>query len=197
MNFFNTGVTILAVLLLLHASTVQTKVKNVEEITAYQLKQHLDAQDALLIDVRQPAEHRAEHIPGDILIPLSQISVDLLPSTAKPIIIYCRSGRRSAEAAAKLLQENPNLTIKSLKNGIVTWHKAGFEVIETESSILPLDRQTQIAAGSLAFGGFLLGTFVNPGFYAVSGFVGAGLIFAGLTGWCTMSKILAWMPWNQ
>ena len=43
----------------------------------------------------------------------------------------------------------------------------------------------------------LLGWMVHPGFYALSGFVGAGLTFAGATGYCGMAKLLALMPWNR
>lgn len=197
MNFFNTSTIMLTALFLFHFSVTESKNICIQEIAAYELKKQLDSGNATLIDVREPAEHRASHIPGDTLIPLSKIKASLLPHQNKQIVLYCRSGRRSIEAGKKLLQENPHLNIKSLKNGITTWHQAGFKVEESQSRILPLDQQTQIAAGTLALSGFLLGSFVNPAFYALSGFVGAGLIFAGITGWCTMSKILAWMPWNQ
>ena len=58
-------------------------------------------------------------------------------------------------------------------------------------------RQVQIAAGSLVLAGVLLGAFVAPGFYALSGFVGAGLLFAGVSGFCGMARLLAVMPWNR
>jgi hypothetical protein len=55
----------------------------------------------------------------------------------------------------------------------------------------------QIAAGSLVLLGVVLGQVIAPGFYALSAFVGAGLTFAGITGWCGMAKLLALMPWNR
>ena len=58
-------------------------------------------------------------------------------------------------------------------------------------------RQVQIAAGSLVLLGVLLGAFVAPAFYALSGFVGAGLLFAGASGFCGMARLLAAMPWNR
>jgi hypothetical protein len=45
--------------------------------------------------------------------------------------------------------------------------------------------------------GVVLGLFVSPGFFGLSAFVGAGLTFAGATGWCGMAKLLAVMPWNR
>ena len=58
-------------------------------------------------------------------------------------------------------------------------------------------RQVQIAAGSLVLLGVLLGFLWRPEFYALSGFIGAGLLFAGITGWCGMAKLLVVMPWNR
>lgn len=81
-------------------------------ITALKLKKRLDEGEVLLIDVREPAEHRSERIDGACLIPLGEISVDKLPSIKKPIVIHCRSGKRSADACLKLLATNPSLDIK-------------------------------------------------------------------------------------
>jgi hypothetical protein len=63
----------------------------------------------------------------------------------------------------------------------------------------PIDiiRQVQIAAGSLVLMGILLGTLLAPGFYALSAFVGAGLMFAGISGFCGMAHLLTLMPWNR
>lgn len=166
-------------------------------ITASELKKRLDKDEILLIDVREPAEHRSECIDGACLIPLGEISIDKLPSTKRPIVIHCRSGKRSADACAKLLASNPSLDVTSLEGGIVAWSQAGFNVKRSGSNILPLDRQTQITAGFIAFSGTILGALINPGFYILPGFIGAGLMFAGLTGWCGMAKLLAKMPWNR
>ena len=66
-----------------------------------------------------------------------------------------------------------------------------------KNSVLPLDQQTQLVAGFLAFSGVMLSFLFNPWFSLLSGFVGLGLMFAGITGWCGMAKLLAKMPWNQ
>lgn len=58
-------------------------------------------------------------------------------------------------------------------------------------------RQVQIAAGSLALLGAVLGFAINPVFYALSGAIGAGLMFSGITGSCAMARILRMMPWNK
>ncbi len=166
-------------------------------ITASELKKLLDKNEVLLIDVREPAEHSSEYIDGACLIPLGEISIDKLPSTQRPIVIHCRSGKRSIDACAKLLASNHSLDVASLEGGIIAWIQDGFNVKKSGSSVLPLDRQTQIAAGFIVFTGTLLGILINPTFYILPSFIGAGLIFAGITGWCGMTKFLAKMPWNR
>jgi rhodanese-related sulfurtransferase len=166
-------------------------------ITASKLKKQLDKDEVLLIDVREPAEHRSECIDGACLIPLGEISIEKLPSTKRPIVIHCRSGKRSGDACAKLLATDPSLDVSSLEGGIIAWSQAGYNVKKSDSNILPLDRQTQIAVGFIASSGTILGTFINPTFYILPGFIGAGLMFAGITGWCGMAKLLAKMPWNR
>ena len=166
-------------------------------ITASELKKKLDKDEVLHIDVREPAEHRSECIDGACLIPLGEISIEKLPSTKRPIVIYCRSGKRSTDACAKLSAINHSLDVASLEGGIIAWRHAGFNIKKFGSNILPLDRQTQITTGFIAFSGTILGAVINSDFYILPGFIGAGLIFAGLTGWCGMAKLLAKMPWNR
>ncbi|QLH42477.1 MAG: rhodanese-like domain-containing protein [Coxiellaceae bacterium] len=166
-------------------------------ITATELKSRLDNANVLLIDVREPAEYRSENIEGAYLIPLSQISHEKLPSKNKTIVIHCGSGRRSVEACKKLLAQDPTLDVYSLEGGIKAWEAAGFNVRKSESKILPLDRQTQVVAGFLVLCGIILGTLVHPAFYIISSFVGLGLMYAGISGWCGMAKLLAKMPWNK
>lgn len=166
-------------------------------ITASELKKRLDKNEVILIDVREPAEYRNECIDGACLIPLGEINVEKLPSTERPIVIHCGSGKRSSDACIKLLAANPSLDISSLDGGITAWKQAGYNVKKSGSNIIPLDRQTQIAIGSIAFLGTILGAFVNSVFYILPAFMGAGLMFAGITGWCGMAKLLAKMPWNK
>jgi rhodanese-related sulfurtransferase len=58
-------------------------------------------------------------------------------------------------------------------------------------------RQVQIAAGSLVLLGLILSHAVAPGWIALTWFVGAGLMVAGITGFCGMARLLAVMPWNR
>jgi hypothetical protein len=57
-------------------------------------------------------------------------------------------------------------------------------------------RQVQITAGGLVLLGTVLGATVQPLFYGLAAFVGAGLMFAGISGTCAMATVLRRMPWN-
>lgn len=150
-----------------------------------------------LIDVREPSEYLKKHIPNAISIPLGDVSVDKLPDKYDKLIVHCLSGRRSEQACQKLLVEDPNLNIFSMVGGISAWEKNGFNVSSQGKQMLPLDRQMQISAGAMVCLGSLLGYHVNPLWLLLSGFVGLGLMFAGITGHCGLIKILARMPWNK
>lgn len=168
---------------------------DIKLISSEELKSMAAQDRACIIDVREPAEYRSIHLKNSISLPLSKVSNESLPKGYSKIILVCLTGVRSKEASKKISSES--IEIFSLDGGISSWKQSGFEVIESESKVLPLDRQTQIAAGSLALCGTLLGAVINPGFYIIPGFVGCGLIFAGLSGWCGMAKLLAKMPWNN
>jgi rhodanese-related sulfurtransferase len=58
-------------------------------------------------------------------------------------------------------------------------------------------RQVQIAAGTFLLIGALLGTFVTPAWFGLSAFVGAGLLFAGISGFCGMARLPMLAPWNR
>ena len=71
----------------------------------------------------------------------------------------------------------------------------GKALLDAGHDILQVYSRTQESASALA--GMLGGTFVSPYLYILPGFVGAGLLFAGISGWCGMAKLLAGMPWNR
>jgi len=83
-----------------------------------------------------------------------------------------------------------------IEGGIGAFAAAGGTTVKGRT-VLSLERQVRIAAGILVLVGVLAGAFAHPGFLFVSGIVGAGLIFAGVTDWCGMGLLLARMPWNR
>ncbi|EKS42114.1 rhodanese-like domain-containing protein [Afipia broomeae] len=165
---------------------------------------HLDPQEALrlinegalLIDVREPDEHARERIPDAKLVPLSRLTTPLDRNEAQQLIFHCRSGSRTGAAADKLAAAAGGEAY-ILRGGLDAWQAAGLPVLRDPRRPIEMMRQVQIAAGGLVVLGVGLGALLHPGFYALSGFVGAGLVFAGTTGTCGMARMLALAPWNR
>jgi len=154
-----------------------------------------------LLDVRTPSEHAQIHVPGVHLIPLDRLDAKQLEtsggfSKGKPVYILCQSGGRARQAAAKLEQSGFEKCCV-VEGGTSAWAAAGLPVNRGSSRVISLERQVRIAAGFLVLSGVLLSQFVNPAFIWLSGFIGAGLVFAGATDWCGMGMLIARMPWNQ
>ena len=169
-----------------------------KHIDAQTLKGWLDADKAILIDVRQPFEYNSLHIPGARSVPLPDLTMASIgDTTGKKLVFNCRSGGRSVRACEHVLSLDPSLEIYNLEGGRKTWTKAGYGVKSSNKSTLPLDQQVQLTVGLGVLSGCLLGYLINPQFFLLSAFFGAGLTFAGLTGTCTLARILGNMPWNR
>ena len=149
---------------------------------------------APLIDIRSADEHARESIPGALSCPVNEM--EKLDAVAGPVVFYCRTGNRTAVNAARLAAAAA-CEAYAIEGGIDAWKRAGLPVRTDRSRPIEIQRQVQLAIGSLVLLGVLLGLSEHPAFYAVAGFVGAGLVFAGLTGWCGMAKLLGRMPWNR
>jgi rhodanese-related sulfurtransferase len=154
----------------------------------------LIADGAVLIDIRGADEHARERIKAARNQPLSDLRN--IESGGAPVIFHCKSGNRTAVNADRLAQAS-NCEAYILEGGIEAWKKAGLPVATDTKQPIEIMRQVQITAGSLVLIGVVLGMLVNPAFYGLSAFIGAGLVFAGASGWCGMAKLLAIMPWNK
>lgn len=153
---------------------------------------------AALVDVREPDEHARERIPGARNLPLSRLAeAELAVPAGRPVLFHCRSGARTAGQAAQLAAKAGGCEAYIVEGGLEAWKRAGLPVALDRRQPLELMRQVQIAAGSMVLLGVVLGALVAPGFYALSGFVGAGLVFAGVTGTCGLARVLRLMPWNR
>lgn len=152
---------------------------------------------ALLIDVRTPGEYREAHIEGSRLHPLGNLSVEeiqRLTSDEQSCVLVCKSGKRASMAAEKLRSAGiKDLCI--LEGGVMAWDAAGLP-LEHGKKAISIERQGRIVAGVLVVAGVFLGYYVHPAFFAFSGLIGGGLIFAGITDTCYLGMLLAKMPWN-
>jgi rhodanese-related sulfurtransferase len=174
-----------------------SNISQLTEIDAIALKQKLDLQQVILVDVRESGEYATEHIVGSVSIPLSTFDENLIENTGdKPLVICCQSGMRSSRASQKLL-ENGYEHVMQLKGGLSSWKAAGLKTQVNRHVPISLFRQVQIVAGSLVAIGTGLGIVVSPWFLLLSGFVGCGLVFAGVTNTCAMGILLMKLPYNQ
>ncbi|MDA0833374.1 MAG: rhodanese-like domain-containing protein [Planctomycetota bacterium] len=169
-------------------------------ITPQQLFDHIQKGESIdLIDVRTPVEFREIHVAAARNVPLDRLDPEEFKTSitngSHPLFVICRSGSRGKQACEKLL--GAGLTeVVNVEGGTSAWDQAGLPVVRGKKTI-SLERQVRIAAGFLVFVGSMLGYFVSPYWFGLSAFVGAGLMFAGITDTCGMGMILARMPWNQ
>ena len=170
---------------------------SVKQIDVKTAKQWLDSGEAVLIDVREPAEHASQKIEGAKLHPLGSICCESLSAMNKKILIHCHKGARGSSACQKLLAEDAGIEVYNIEGGIEAWLQAGLPVESGKKKVLPLDRQVHLSIGLAVLIFSLLGYFVNPAFALGAAFFGAGLVNAGLTGWCGLAKLVAKMPWNR
>ncbi|MGA7308708.1 MAG: rhodanese family protein [Pseudolabrys sp.] len=153
---------------------------------------------AVMVDIREADEHARERIPDARHHALSLIGKGDVTREGDDILVFhCRSGARTKSSAARLAAAASRCETYILDGGIDAWKKAGLPVTLDRSQPIEIMRQVQIAAGGLMLLGVMLGALVNTGFYALSGFVGVGLLFAGVSGFCGMARLLAVMPWNR
>ena len=152
---------------------------------------------AVLVDIREPDEFARRHVKGALSRPLSGFEqAHLRLEAGRDVVFTCRSGMRTG-ANCDRLRAAVDGEAYLLDGGLDAWAAAGLPVQENRKAPLELMRQVQIAAGLLVLLGVALGLTLGPAFFGLSAFVGAGLTFAGATGFCGMARLLAVMPWNQ
>ena len=153
-----------------------------------------------LIDVRTPAEYDEVHVEGARNIPLDRLDPRAIAAEhagkAGPLYFVCKSGGRSQKACEQMVAAHVS-TVVSVEGGTAACEAAGMAVARSGRKVMSLERQVRICAGGLVVLGAVLGHLVNPAWHALSAFIGAGLVFAGVTDTCGMAMMLAKMPWNQ
>lgn len=176
---------------------------NIKHITANEFLTVNKTSDDIVIDLRTNAEVASECIDNCINLPVQELEHIVLETllTEKKhqqgdIYLLCQTGRRADMALEKLKgQSKRNFVV--IDGGLNALKANGAKIISGSKNIISLERQVRIAAGLLVLVGVLLGYFIHPGFFVISGFVGAGLMFSGITDTCGMAMVLAKMPWNK
>ncbi|HDV8210715.1 TPA: rhodanese family protein [Enterobacter hormaechei] len=169
-----------------------------ESVSPQEAKKLIE-QGAVLIDIRDRAEYLREHIPYALSLPLTDISAGktVVGAERQPVIFHCLAGMRTVQNANALTKAASPAPVLLMAGGINAWKSFGLPTIEDRKQPLPIMRQVQIVAGTLILTGVVLGYTTDSRLFLLSGFVGAGLLFAGLSGLCGMASLLLKMPWNR
>ncbi len=171
---------------------------------AFHLRYSKGGERLHIIDLRTHAEVETESLQGTGHFPVQSIDCQQVQDyldkqnhqAGQPVYLLCAGGPR-AKLAAEKLKDGLEAELIIIEGGLNALKSLGLNPTQGTSKVISLERQVRIAAGSLVSLGVLLGVLVNPGFYGLSAFVGAGLVFAGVTDTCGMGMILARMPWNN
>jgi len=172
-----------------------------KHITVEAFKEVLEAEknnDSVdFINVCEPAEYKEKHIPGVRSTPLGTLESRVSEFTdKKTVYVHCRSGKRGQQAIAKLQAAGVTAELVNVEGGIIAWDEAGHPT-NSLSNKMPLMQQVLLAAGLLILIGFIGAHTIHESLRFIIPFVGAGLTFSGLTGWCGMAMLLSKMPWNK
>lgn len=181
---------------------------NFENISATQAHEWLKTGQAILIDVREPDEFKAEHIAYATSIPLQSVpqTMSLIDPAGKKVIFQCLKGRRGESACEIFKPQSPATPLYNIAGGITAWKEAGLPVI-TAGGVgnagascgcgVPIFRQVQMVVGlviaafvALGYMGFTIG-------FALAGLAGILLFIAGATGFCALAMALMHAPWNK
>ncbi len=167
-------------------------------VTPAEASRLVERGEAFIVDVREPDEHRREHVAGAALFPSSVFSVSGFPASdrGRQTLVMCRSGGR-ARKVVDALRAAGRADARVIEGGIMGWMQAGLPAVRDASAPLPLMRQVMITVGAMLLGLTALTVLVSPWFLVAIGAVAAGLLFAGLTGICALATMLSKMPWNR
>ncbi len=167
------------------------------EVDPLVLQEWIAAGEAIVIDVREPKEFAAGHIPGSRSMPLSVFQPELVPvGGAQKVVLHCAAGTRAGEACRKLAEIGRN-DVYLFRAGMQGWQAAELPVEGSGKKVIDVLRQVQMTVGTMILAGVLLGHFVAPGWLILAGFAGCGLLLAGLTGECPLALLIAKLPWNK
>jgi len=169
-------------------------------ITSTELRDRLASDKPLwLLDVRTPAEFETAHIEGSYNVPLDVLNdrssdVSQRLDQSHDIVLVCRSGQRSTQAA-ELLQSEGVTGGTVLEHGITDWEGQGFDV-KRGVQRWDLERQVRLVAGSIVLSS-VLGSIALPRLKWLAAAIGGGLTYAAVSNTCAMGTALSKLPYNR
>jgi rhodanese-related sulfurtransferase len=169
-------------------------------ITSTELRDRIASQTPpWILDVRTPAEFETSHIDGSLNVPLdvlsdygSKVAEQLDPN--RDVVLVCRSGQRSSQAA-ELLQGEGVTGGTILENGITDWEAQGYQVNRGVQR-WDLERQVRLVAGSVVLSS-VLGSTLVPRLKWLAAAIGGGLTYAAVSNTCAMGTALSKLPYNR
>jgi rhodanese-related sulfurtransferase len=154
------------------------------------------------VDVRTPAEVRNDALDNIIAVPLDQLDSKALSETideqhagTKEVYLICQSGKR-AQIAADKLASNLTQDVIIVEGGMNAIRQSAGQQ-STPVKMMSIERQVRLTAGILVVSGVIAGYLLHPAWFALSGFVGAGLVYAAITDSCGMALLITKAPWNR
>jgi rhodanese-related sulfurtransferase len=174
------------------------KMSHVEMISADTLKSLIAEGSVSVIDVRDNDEFRREHIEQACCIPADKLSKSTISDHSKgaAVVFHCQSGVRTQQLLDTIKELGLDRAL-ILQGGLASWKKCDGKVVVDKNARLPLMRQVQVIVGAMVLLGIILSYLVSPYFNLLSAFFGAGLLFAGLSGFCGLARILMCLPYNK
>jgi rhodanese-related sulfurtransferase len=144
---------------------------------------------AMAVDVREYVEFAAGHIDGAQLAPLSKVErmAEVWPRE-QMLVLVCKAGGR-AEQARRRLAAMGFADLAVLEGGMDRWRTEGRPVVTVARQPWALERKVRIAAGSLVLITLALAVMVSKMWLIGTGFVGAGLVFAGVSNICMVAPV--------
>ena len=118
------------ILFLLVMDTVRDKLLGFGEVKADEAVRLINREDAVILDVREDSEFKEGHIINALHIPLPFVEdrlTELQEHKDKPLLVYCRTGNRSAKAASTLMKQGFS-HVKKLNGGLIAWENAKLPV---------------------------------------------------------------------
>jgi rhodanese-related sulfurtransferase len=150
-----------------------------------------------MIDVREYPEFAGGHVEGSEWVRLSELEkASEAWARTDALTLVCGTGVR-AEQSRTLLAERGFVHLQVMAGGIAQWKREGGALRKLPGAVWSMERQVRVVAGSLVVVTLALGYFVWPGFMVLTGLIGAGLFFAGVSNTCMMATVLGALPWNR
>ncbi len=163
----------------------------------YNITQKEGLEKYICVDVCTEAEHDMDRIAHSINIPLDQLKSHVGELKGyENVYVYCASGNRSA-MACQILEENGIVNLFDISNGLNGWKIEKLPTIGKGKNRIPLMQQVLLVVGMAVSGSIIASYLVHELFLLIPLGMSVGLIYAGFSGNCLMTKVLIKMPWNQ